>query len=82
MDSQEALVAIRRAIRTTLDGKEVAITPETDLIEDKVLDSLDSMVFLMELSQHTGIEFPDSDPVEAGLFKVSILIDFMVANAK
>ncbi|MFN8121919.1 MAG: acyl carrier protein [Thermoleophilia bacterium] len=78
MDRDAALGAIRTAVerarKTPAD-----ITPGTDLVEEGVLDSLDAMVFLMELEDLTGVTFPeDADLVELGAFRVPVLLDRLV----
>ncbi len=58
--------------------KPVVITMDTDLIEDKILDSLDGMVFLLELEQASGKHFPDDiDMVEQGYYRMRELINYL-----
>jgi acyl carrier protein len=52
----------------------------TDLVEEKILDSLDSLMFLLALSELSGKEFPeDLDLVEAGLYRVDNLVQYLMA---
>lgn len=56
-------------------NKEVHITAETDLLEDKILDSLDSMVFFMQLEEKLGISVSDDIDLKAeGYYKVKKLL--------
>lgn len=60
--------------------KRVEITISTDLVEEGILDSLDGMVFAMELETLSGRKFPeDVDLVERGYFKVGKLVEFLSA---
>jgi acyl carrier protein len=78
MTQHEALNSITIALRKVLKRDNIEITPETDLAEKKVLDSLDRIVFLMELSELTGKEFPEEmDLVKTGILKVHNLVDFL-----
>ena len=74
MNQQEALAAITDALRKTLKDKTASISLETDFVEEGILDSLDGMVFLLELSTLTGKEFPENDLVQLGFFKVKTLV--------
>lgn len=79
MDQQEALQVISSAVEKAT-GKTAEITLETDLIEDEILDSLDGMVFAMEIETATGKTFPeDEDLVKAGYYRVEKLVEFMTA---
>jgi acyl carrier protein len=80
MTPDEALASIHAALEKTLD-KAVVITPETDLFADKVLDSLDTMLFFLNLGELTGAQFPEKDIVESGLGKVSTLVAHLVQGA-
>lgn len=81
MTQQQALDAIAEALRKALNIHQVEFSLETDLIEAKILDSLDSMVFLLELAQLTGTRFPeDKDLVEAGLFKADRLVSYLTGT--
>ena len=78
MIKQEALESINKSLRKALDDETVSAQPGTDLVEEGILDSLDGMVFIMELSGHTEKKFPDEDLVELGFYKVDQLIEFLV----
>lgn len=70
----EAMKMIRDAIKLAVND-EPEITERTDLINDEILDSLDSMVFVMELEKLSGIKFPEEDLEEAGFYSVPKLLE-------
>jgi acyl carrier protein len=78
MNQQEALAAITEALRKTLKDKTVSVTMDTDLVEESILDSLDGMVFFLEISAATGKEFPENDLVKLGFFKVRTLVEHLI----
>ena len=77
MNQQQALAAINDALRKTLEKDNFSVTMDTDLVEEKIVDSLDGMVFLLELSGCTDIKFPETDLVQLGFFKVKKLVEFL-----
>lgn len=78
MNKEEIFKAIIEALSKAITNFDKSSVDEnTDLIEEGVLDSLDSMVFLMELSELTQVDFPDDDLVDQGLFKIGKLITFI-----
>ncbi|HXX74267.1 MAG TPA: hypothetical protein VEI50_04010 [Nitrospiraceae bacterium] len=77
MNQQQALEAIHAALRKTLDRADISVTIETDLVEEKIVDSLDGMMFLLELSGVTDKKFPESDLVKLGFFRVRKLVEFL-----
>jgi len=79
MTENDALNCIRESLETALDKKNIAIALETDL-KNGVLDSLDSMVFLLELEQRTGRKFPDSDIGADGFFRVDHLVKLITTS--
>ncbi len=77
MNKNDALVAISAALETVLK-QPTAITPETDLIEEGILDSLDGMVFLLEIETLTGKKFPDDiDLVKEGYYRIPKLLSLL-----
>lgn len=77
MSREDALALIRQALQKVL-GEPVDVSPEADLIEDETLDSLDGMVFLLELETASGRKFPeDVDLVEEGFYRVPKLVEFL-----
>ena len=78
MTNEKALEVIKRALNALEAGKGDGITPETDLMEEDIIDSLDSMSMLFEIENEVGsivgIDEEYSD------FKVSALIDLIVKS--
>ena len=79
MTNEDAKTMIVEAVRRAVKDRTVEVPAGADLIEQGILDSLDGMVFLLELSNLSGKEFPEDDLVEAGFYKVESLIAFLVA---
>lgn len=79
MTAEQALERINEALRKTLKDSTVSAKPDTDLEGEGILDSLDGMVFLLELSESTGKPFPEKDLVELGFFKVRKLVEYLTA---
>jgi acyl carrier protein len=79
MTEQQALQLINETLHKVLNDRKVSATLDTDLIADNVLDSLDGMVFLLEISEKTGKTFPEKDLVKLGFFRVRKLIEILTA---
>ena len=77
MTNEEALDLIGRALKK-VTGRTWGIGPETNLIADDLLDSLDSMVFILELEKSSGKNFPEADLEEEKFYTVKKLVDFLV----
>lgn len=74
----EAFEFIKQALAkavTHIDLEEV--TETTDLLKENILDSLDSMVFIMELSELVDVDFPEEGLVEKGYYNISTLLDII-----
>lgn len=76
---QQALDIINEVLRKTLKDKSVTAKIDTDLAGESILDSLDGMVFLLELSEKTNKTFPEKDLVELGFFRVRKLVDHITS---
>ena len=77
MTEQQALQLINETLRKVLNDRKVSATIDTDLVGDNVLDSLDGMVFLLEISEQTGKTFPEKDLVKLGFFRVRTLVEIL-----
>jgi acyl carrier protein len=80
MEKQQALDLISQALQATLKDPAAKAKPGSDLVKDGILDSLDGMVFLLELSGLTNKQFPENDLVELGFFNVDKLVEFISSN--
>ena len=79
MTREEAKAMVTAAMRRALKHDRFTLDDDADLLALGMLDSLDSMVFLLELSKLSGREFPEQDLEEKGFFKVAHLLDFLTA---
>ena len=77
MSEAEILVKLSDILER-VTKKKVAIDIDTDLIEKNILDSLDGMVFILEVEQDFNKHFPeDINLVKEGYYKVKKLVDFV-----
>lgn len=73
--SDTDILAQLTAILEKVVKKPVQITLDTDMIEEGILDSLDGMVFMLEVEQAFGKAFPeDIDLVAEGYYRVRKLV--------
>jgi acyl carrier protein len=79
MTEQQALQLINEALRKTLNDPKASAGIDTDLVSEDILDSLDGMVFLLEISEKSGKSFPEKDLVELGFFRVRKLVEILTA---
>jgi len=80
MNSSEARDAIQKALIAATKNESAALPMKGDLLELNMIDSLEGMVLLLEISTITGVEFPEEDPIEKGFFDVEQLVAYLVAN--
>lgn len=77
MTEQQAFEAIKTSLEQ-VRNQTVDINMDTELQQEKILDSLDSMVFIMDLESRTGVKFSeDLNLAEEGLFNVRTLATFL-----
>lgn len=73
MTNEEALKIIESLV-SRVTNKDVTLSLTQDLRHDQILDSLDTLVFFMELEQETGVSVPEIDSlVEDGWYSVEKL---------
>jgi acyl carrier protein len=77
MTRDEALAAITKALTATVGSVDGDLTEETNLVEDGLLDSLDSMTFLFELENDLGSKLEAIDETYDD-FRVGALVDIVV----
>lgn len=80
LSNEAALELIKAALEKTKTGLSSKIDESTDLIKDKVIDSLDSMNFLFELEELHGAQLDAIDETFDD-FRVSRLIEILQAAA-
>ena len=78
MTREEALAAITKALTATVGSVDGDVTEETNLVDDGLLDSLDSMTFLFELENDLGLKLEAIDETYED-FRVGSIVDIVVA---
>ena len=78
MTREEALAAITKALSATVGSVDGDVTEATNLVEDGLLDSLDSMTFLFELENDLGTKLEAIDETYDD-FRVGAIVDIVVA---
>jgi len=79
MTREQALDMIKKALDETGKGLSERVNESTDLINDKILDSLDTMNFLFELETLRGAKIEAIDDTFED-FRVATLIDLLVQS--
>lgn len=77
MTREEALAAITKALTATVGSVDGDVTEDTNLVEDGLLDSLDSMTFLFELENDLGTKLEAIDETYED-FRVGSIVDIVV----
>ena len=80
MTEQEALATLERLV-SSVTNKPASLALGMDLRRDNVLDSVDSLIFFMELENATGVSVPETvDLVTEGYYQVSKLVGLLLAQ--
>jgi acyl carrier protein len=77
MSTYQSLI---EAALTDAVGRPINVSQDTHLINDEVLDSLDSAVFLLNVEKASNIKLPEKDVEDQDLFKVSNLIAYLESH--
>ena len=77
MTREEALAAITKALTATVGSVDGEVTEDTNLVEDGLLDSLDSMTFLFELENDLDTKLDAIDETYED-FRVGSIVDIVV----
>jgi acyl carrier protein len=77
MTRDEALAVITKALIATVGSVDGDLAEDTNLVDDGLLDSLDSMTFLFELENDLGSKLEAIDETYAD-FRVGALVDIVV----
>lgn len=73
MNEKNALILLNEIVNSVAK-KTIVLTPDKDLRRDNILDSLDMLIFFMELENRTGISIPDAGTlVSEGWYNVKYL---------
>ncbi|MBJ7248095.1 MAG: hypothetical protein JHD05_02880 [Thermoleophilia bacterium] len=78
MTREEALTAITKALTATVGDVDGTIGEDTNLVDEGMLDSLDSMTFLFELENDLGLKLEAIDETYED-FRVGSIVDIVVA---
>ena len=78
MTREDALAAITKALTTTVGDIDGTISEDTNLVDEGMLDSLDSMTFLFELETDLGMKLEAIDETYED-FRVGSIVDIVVA---
>lgn len=70
------LLIIQDSLNDAL-GREYVITEENHLINDEILDSLDSAVYLLNVETASGKKLPEDKVEDLDLFSVKNMIAFL-----
>lgn len=76
MSKEEIMNSIKQALENAV-GEAKDFTEATDLIEDDVVDSLDSALFLVELEKEVGFQIPQADVNDKELMLVGNLVNYL-----
>jgi acyl carrier protein len=77
MTRDEALAVITKALIATVGSVDGDLAEDTNLVDDGLLDSLDSMTFLFELENDLGSKLEAIDETYDD-FRVGALVDIVV----
>lgn len=84
MTEEEAFKLIKQVLGEVADLDQAqldAITMESELKDEELIDSLDALTVMFEIEKATGVRLPDRDLEEQGLFKMANLARFVVEHA-
>ena len=73
MNTIEAITSCVRKVT----NEDHDISPDLHLVDDSILDSLDSAVFLLELEKHFDIKLDDDLVDSEDLYQVSKLVAYL-----
>jgi acyl carrier protein len=77
MTRDESLAVITKALIATVGSVDGDLAEDTNLVDDGLLDSLDSMTFLFELENDLGSKLEAIDETYDD-FRVGALVDIVV----
>ena len=77
MNETEILAKLSSVLENVVK-KPVSLTLDTDLIGEGIIDSLDGMVFMLEVEQAFGKSFPEEiNLVTEGYYRMRTLVDYL-----
>lgn len=81
MTNEEAFEKVNEALQKATNGSATAESGK-HLIEDNILDSLDTIAFLFELEEVTSIKIPEVAVDEYNLMDIDNLCEYIQKNSK
>ena len=79
MNEEQALEIIKNALAVVLE-REQEIRMDDHLIEDEILDSLDSAVFMLEIEKLSNKKLPKDQEAEYELAQVGKLVEYLIQH--
>jgi len=77
MNETEILARLSSVLENVVK-KPVSLTLDTDLIGESIIDSLDGMVFMLEVERAFGKSFPEEiNLVTEGYYRMRTLVDYL-----
>ena len=77
MNETEILARLSSVLENVVK-KPVSLTLDTDLIGESIIDSLDGMVFMLEVEQAFGKSFPEEiNLVTEGYYRMRTLVNYL-----
>ena len=77
MNEVEILARLSSVLENVVK-KPVSLTLDTDLIGESIIDSLDGMVFMLEVEQTFGKSFPEEiNLVTEGYYRMRTLVNYL-----
>ncbi len=80
MSSTIDLSTVQQALDKTIDTS-VTVSDSTHLVDERILDSLDSAVFLLNIEKMTSVKINDRQLMDNDLYQVGNLVDFLRQHA-
>lgn len=81
MSEQIDISTVQQALDRTIDNS-VTLSEGTHLVDERILDSLDSAVFLLNIEKMTSVKINDRQLMDNDLYKVSNLLSFLRQQAQ
>lgn len=76
MSEQIDISTVQQALDRTIDSS-VTVSETTHLVDERILDSLDSAVFLLNIEKMTSVKINDRQLMDNDLYRVSNLVSFL-----
>jgi acyl carrier protein len=81
MDTDQAKRIIDQALAKTLKRDHVDWSADSDLLGDEILDSLDCVVFTLQVQELSGVELPPEALAQPDAYRVGNIIQLLTGSA-